>query len=47
MMESMSVMHKDWSMISLRYFNPVGAHYSGLIGDAPTGYPNNLFPFLE
>lgn len=30
----------------LRYFNPIGAHQSGLIGDAPTGYPNNLLPYL-
>lgn len=32
--------------ISLRYFNPVGAHSSGLIGESPTGMPNNLFPFI-
>jgi UDP-glucose 4-epimerase len=33
--------------ISLRYFNPVGAHPSGLIGELPNGYPNNLFPFIQ
>lgn len=38
---------KDWRVISLRYFNPCGAHESGLIGEAPSSYPNNLFPFLE
>ena len=32
--------------VSLRYFNPVGAHSSGLIGEAPSGAPNNLFPFI-
>ena len=33
-------------MTSLRYFNPVGAHPSGLIGEDPTGIPNNLMPFV-
>ncbi|KAF4735899.1 UDP-glucose 4-epimerase 5, partial [Perkinsus olseni] len=31
----------------VRYFNPVGAHPSGLIGEAPSGYPNNLMPFIQ
>ena len=35
-----------FSIISLRYFNPVGAHPSGLIGELPTGVPNNLVPFV-
>lgn len=35
-----------WSIISLRYFNPVGAHESGLIGEDPNGTPNNLMPFI-
>ncbi len=35
-----------WKICSLRYFNPVGAHPSGLIGEDPIGTPNNLFPFL-
>lgn len=35
-----------WSIINLRYFNPVGAHSSGLIGEDPKGIPNNLFPIL-
>ncbi len=36
----------SWKICSLRYFNPVGAHPSGLIGEDPMGIPNNLFPFL-
>ncbi len=36
----------DWSLALLRYFNPVGAHPSGLIGEAPTGIPNNLMPYI-
>lgn len=36
----------DWSMVLLRYFNPVGAHESGLIGEAPNGIPNNLMPYI-
>ena len=35
-----------WKICSLRYFNPVGAHPSGLIGEDPRGVPNNLFPFI-
>ena len=36
----------DWRIARLRYFNPVGAHESGLIGEAPQGVPNNLFPYI-
>ena len=36
----------DWSIAILRYFNPVGAHESGLIGEDPQGVPNNLLPFV-
>ncbi|MFC7329433.1 UDP-glucose 4-epimerase GalE [Marinactinospora rubrisoli] len=36
----------DWHVVMLRYFNPVGAHESGLIGEDPDGVPNNLFPYL-
>ena len=39
--------NKDWSVINLRYFNLVGAHESGEIGDDPTGIPQNLPPFLS
>ncbi len=37
---------KEWSAILLRYFNPIGAHSSGLIGEDPNGIPNNLFPYI-
>jgi UDP-glucose 4-epimerase len=36
----------DWNVILLRYFNPIGAHKSGLIGEDPAGIPNNLLPFV-
>lgn len=36
-----------WSCALLRYFNPVGAHESGLIGEDPSGVPNNLVPFIS
>jgi UDP-glucose 4-epimerase len=36
----------DWRIARLRYFNPVGAHESGLIGEDPQGMPNNLMPFV-
>ena len=35
-----------WAVALLRYFNPVGAHESGLIGEAPAGIPNNLMPYI-
>ncbi|KAK4262903.1 hypothetical protein QN277_028396 [Acacia crassicarpa] len=43
------VCHSDpeWKMILLRYFNPVGAHPSGKIGEDPRGIPNNLMPFVQ
>ncbi|QTH64605.1 UDP-glucose 4-epimerase GalE [Psychrosphaera ytuae] len=37
----------SWSISILRYFNPVGAHESGLIGESPNGIPNNLMPFVQ
>lgn len=37
---------KDLSAVLLRYFNPIGAHSSGLIGEDPAGIPNNLFPYV-
>lgn len=40
------VAHPDWHIALLRYFNPVGAHDSGLIGEDPHGIPNNLMPYL-
>ncbi len=36
----------EWSVVLLRYFNPVGAHESGLIGEDPAGIPNNLTPYV-
>ncbi|CAK1543427.1 unnamed protein product [Leptosia nina] len=38
---------QKWQVISLRYFNPVGAHPSGRIGEDPSGIPNNLMPFIS
>lgn len=35
-----------WKMVFLRYFNPIGAHSSGLIGESPKGIPNNLMPYI-
>ena len=37
----------EWSIILLRYFNPIGAHESGLIGENPNGIPNNLMPYIN
>lgn len=37
---------KNWNVVLLRYFNPVGAHPSGQIGEDPNGIPNNLFPYI-
>ena len=36
----------DWSIVLLRYFNPIGAHKSGMIGEDPRGIPNNLMPYI-
>jgi len=43
-MRDYAVAHPDWSVVLLRYFNPVGAHESGMIGENPNGIPNNLMP---
>ena len=37
---------KEWSVTNLRYFNPIGAHESGLIGEATNGVPNNIMPYI-
>lgn len=37
---------QDWNVVLLRYFNPIGAHSSGLIGEDPQGIPNNLLPYV-
>ena len=36
----------EWNVVLLRYFNPIGAHESGLIGEDPKGIPNNLVPYI-
>ncbi|MCQ2122717.1 MAG: UDP-glucose 4-epimerase GalE [Fibrobacter sp.] len=36
----------EWNVVLLRYFNPIGAHQSGLIGENPNGIPNNLMPYI-
>lgn len=41
------VSDSDWKAVLLRYFNPIGAHESGLIGDNPNGIPNNLMPYIQ
>ena len=45
-LKDLSYAQPDWSISLLRYFNPVGAHKSGLIGEAPNGIPNNLVPYI-
>ena len=45
-LEGQAVADPEWSVILLRYFNPIGAHSSGLIGEDPSGIPNNLMPFI-
>lgn len=44
--QDMCVADKDMSCVILRYFNPIGAHESGLIGEIPNGIPNNLVPYI-
>jgi UDP-glucose 4-epimerase len=46
MLRDLSNSDTEWKIICLRYFNPVGAHESGLIGESPSGVPNNLMPYL-
>lgn len=45
-LQDLYVSDPGWSISILRYFNPVGAHKSGLIGEAPKGIPNNLMPYV-
>lgn len=42
----LSVADAEWNIVLLRYFNPIGAHESGLIGEDPKGIPNNLVPYV-
>ncbi len=46
MMMDIQAADSDWSVILLRYFNPIGAHESGKIGEQPNGIPNNLLPYV-
>ena len=46
MLRDLAVADPDWSIVMLRYFNPIGAHESGLIGEDPNGIPNNLLPYV-
>ncbi len=45
-LSDLAVSDSDWSVVLLRYFNPIGAHESGLIGEDPNGIPNNLLPYV-
>ena len=47
MLNDIAISDSEWKIICLRYFNPVGAHPSGLIGEDPSGIPNNLMPFIS
>ena len=46
-LEDLAVADNEWNLISLRYFNPVGAHISGQIGEDPNDIPNNLMPYIS
>lgn len=46
MLADVAASDPEWRIARLRYFNPVGAHESGLIGEAPQGVPNNLMPYV-
>ena len=46
MMADLHTADPEWSVILLRYFNPIGAHPSGRIGEQPNGIPNNLLPYV-
>lgn len=45
-LKDICIANKDFSVVILRYFNPIGAHSSGLIGENPKGIPNNLMPYI-
>ena len=46
-LQDVYVSDSAWSVVLLRYFNPIGAHESGLIGESPNGIPNNLMPYIN
>lgn len=45
-LRDLHVADNEWNVVLLRYFNPIGAHNSGLIGENPNGVPNNLMPYI-
>ena len=45
-LQDLYISDNEWSIVLLRYFNPIGAHISGLIGEDPNGIPNNLVPYI-
>ncbi|XP_072404525.1 UDP-glucose 4-epimerase [Chiloscyllium punctatum] len=47
MIKDLCYAEKDWNAVLLRYFNPIGAHESGKIGEDPQGIPNNLMPYIS
>jgi UDP-glucose 4-epimerase len=46
-LRDVSTADPEWAVVLLRYFNPIGAHPSGLIGEDPSGIPNNLMPYIS
>ena len=46
-LKDLSISDSSWKIVILRYFNPIGAHESGLIGEDPNGIPNNLMPYIS
>ena len=46
-LRDIAVADPEWSVVLLRYFNPIGAHASGLMGEDPKGVPNNLLPYIS
>ncbi len=46
-LQDLCVSDNEWSVVLLRYFNPIGAHHSGRIGENPNGIPNNLMPYVS
>ncbi len=46
MLDDLYASDNSWNIVKLRYFNPIGAHKSGLIGEDPNGIPNNLMPYI-
>lgn len=47
MLSDLYMSDNEWNIVLLRYFNPVGAHHSGQIGEDPNGIPNNLMPYIS